>query len=92
METNHDNTNRGVLFPNKEKKKTTSADYEGNVNVEGIEKKIFAWEKTSRNGNKYISLSFLDPLPKEESGYPQPQQQQPPQPQMKGIPDDDIPF
>ena len=52
-----DNTNKGVLFP-----KTPESDrhpnYSGEINVEGKEYIISAWNKVSKAGNNYKSISI----------------------------------
>jgi hypothetical protein len=59
-----DNTNRGVLFKNKDKTDDKHADYQGNANVNGEEFWLNAWIKTSKKGTKYMSLSLK---PKQEA-------------------------
>jgi len=53
----YDNTNRGVLFP-----KTPESDkhpnYSGEINVEGKMYMISAWNKVSKTGNNYKSISI----------------------------------
>lgn len=51
-----DNTNRGTLFV-KEKAKDNDPDFNGTINVNGVEYWISAWKKTSKAGNKFLSLS-----------------------------------
>jgi len=57
-----DNTNRGVLFKNTDKKAGNSAhekwpDYQGRLNVNGADLWLSAWIKTDKSGRKYMSLS-----------------------------------
>jgi uncharacterized protein (DUF736 family) len=52
-----DNTYRGVLFKNQEMSRDNDADYRGNINVAGAEFWLNAWIKTSKAGEKYMSLS-----------------------------------
>ncbi len=54
-----DNTNRGALFKNKHHERDTDADYRGSVNIDGTEYWLSAWLKTSKAGEKYLSLSVL---------------------------------
>jgi hypothetical protein len=62
--TTYDNTNRGVLFSERDKKtKDDDRDYSGTLNVEGREFWLSAWIRTSKKGNKFLSLSVK---PKEE--------------------------
>ena len=53
----YDNTNRGALFRNDKREADTDADYNGTVNIDGTEYWINGWLKTSKAGDKYISLS-----------------------------------
>lgn len=54
--TQHDNTNRGVLFKNDEKREN-GPDYSGSLNVGGVEHFLDAWIKTSQAGRKFMSVS-----------------------------------
>ena len=59
-----DNRNRGVLFKAKLPKKSDNhPDYSGTVNIEGKEFWLNGWEKTSKNGNKFFSLSTTPKKP-----------------------------
>ena len=59
MDSNYDDTNKGVLFDNKYKEEgDRKPDYTGNINVEGKEYKIKSWKNVSRNGNPYISIQL----------------------------------
>lgn len=54
----YDNNNRGVLFKNIKKEADSHADYQGNINIEGVEYWLNAWLKTStKTGDKFMSLS-----------------------------------
>jgi len=78
----YDNTNRGVLFKNEEKQEANHADYTGKINVGGKDFWLNAWIKTSKKGQKFMSLSVK---PTEQSAPKKPAQK----------PDefeDDIPF
>lgn len=55
--TVYDNTNRGVLFKNNQKKTDKHPDYTGKIDVDGTEFRLSAWIKVDRNGNKYMSLA-----------------------------------
>ncbi len=57
----YDNTNSGALFRNDKKGNDKAPDYKGNLNVDGKEKQIAAWLKTSAKGVKYMSLSVSEP-------------------------------
>jgi hypothetical protein len=59
-----DNTNRGVLFSERDKKtKDDDRDYSGSINIGGAEYWLSAWIKTSKKGTKFLSLSVK---PKED--------------------------
>lgn len=81
----YDNTNTGALFKNDKKGNDKWPDYRGSINVNGEEFWLNAWLKTSKKGEKFMSLSLK---PKDE------QQAKPAQQQSAATPpyDDDIPF
>ena len=54
----YDNTNKGSLFKNDQKQQDTHADYNGSINIEGVEYWLNAWVKESKkDGKKFFSLS-----------------------------------
>lgn len=53
--------NRGYLYPNSNKNKPTQPDYTGTIIVDGKEQKLAAWENTSTDGKKYLSI-IVSPL------------------------------
>jgi hypothetical protein len=57
MAKDFDNTNRGALFKNDEKDGENDRDYSGTLNVEGREFWVSGWVKTSKKGQKFLSLS-----------------------------------
>ena len=59
----YDNTNRGALFANKEKRGENDPNARGTLNVGGVEYWVSAWTKTSKAGDRYQSLSVT---PKDE--------------------------
>ena len=62
----YDNTNKGVLFPNQYKEEGDSKpDYLGNVNVNGKEWSLAAWENTSKHGKEYLGVRVSEPRVKE---------------------------
>ena len=64
----YDNTNKGVLFPNKYKENGDNRpDYTGTVDVEGKEYRLAAWERTSKNDNTYLSVVLSEPQQREAS-------------------------
>lgn len=81
----YDNTDRGVLFKNEKKETDNHPDYNGNINVGGVEFWLSAWIKTSESGRKYMSLSVK---PKEAK----PNQKAPPKPRQPAYSGDDPPF
>jgi hypothetical protein len=52
-----DNTNKGALFKNDRKENEDDRDYSGTINVAGREFWLSGWVKTSKAGNKFLSLS-----------------------------------
>ena len=85
--SDYDQTNRGALFKNHRKEKDTHPDYRGKVNVNGEEFEIAAWLRTSKKGDKYMSLSVSEPYQAE----PKPQPARAPAPAQPDF-NDDIPF
>jgi len=53
----YDNTNRGSLFKNDKGDNEKRPDYTGAINVNGVDFKLSAWIKESKEGKKYMSLS-----------------------------------
>ena len=86
--TDYDNTNRGVLFKNDDKKTEKHPDYNGSININGTEHWLSAWIQTSKKGTKFMSLSIgaaKEQKQKDEGALPQVDGGQTPF-------DDDIPF
>lgn len=65
---NHDNTNQGALFKNDKQGHDTWPDYRGQINVNGQEFWISAWLKSSKAGQKYMSLSVQPKQAKDIKG------------------------
>ena len=66
--SDYDNTNRGAMFPNKYKEDGDKRpDHTGNLNVDGKEFKIAAWQSTSKAGNNYLSVRITEPEMSESS-------------------------
>lgn len=59
----YDETNRGALFKEEEKKTENHPDYKGKINVNGQDFWLSAWIKVADSGRKYMSLSVQ---PKEQ--------------------------
>lgn len=53
----YDNTNKGVLFKNKDKQTDNHPDYNGSINIDGTDYWLSAWINEDKNGNKYMALS-----------------------------------
>lgn len=49
---------RGVLFTQTGRKHENAPLYKGGINLDGIEYELSAWEKMSKNGNSYLSLTI----------------------------------
>jgi|APCry1669189534_1035231.scaffolds.fasta_scaffold441208_1 uncharacterized protein (DUF736 family) len=58
MMTQYDNNNSGALFKNDKKTKESQPDYRGTAEVNGQKYLVSSWIKTSKAGNKFMSLSF----------------------------------
>jgi hypothetical protein len=59
MRDQFDNTNRGVLFNERDKKQTDKdRDYGGSININGTEYWLSAWLRTSKKGLRFLSLSI----------------------------------
>lgn len=64
-------TNRpetGVLFRVRDKRSENSPDFKGGINIAGAEWELSCWEKTSKRGVPYLSLSVR--LPREQADTP----------------------
>jgi uncharacterized protein (DUF736 family) len=81
----YNNENKGVLFKNKDKKSDNHPDYNGSINIEGIDYWLSSWINESKAGDKYMSLSI---------GEAKEQQPGPNSQSMRGddFRDDDVPF
>jgi hypothetical protein len=84
MTKEYDNTNRGVLFKNDDKKAPNHPDYKGRVDVAGTEFWLSAWIKEGKSG-KFMSLSIT---PKEEKQIKTPAADA----KNRPVVDDSIPF
>lgn len=61
----YDNTNRGAIFKNDNKTSENHPDYRGKINVDGIDKEISLWLKTSKDGSKkFFSAAISNPYVK----------------------------
>ena len=68
----YDNTNTGALFKNAKKTSENQPDYRGPINVEGVDLEIAAWLKTSKKGEKFMSLKVGPKWEPKEQGEPKP--------------------
>lgn len=80
----YDNTNKGVLFKVADKQTDKHPDYNGSINIDGVDYWLSAWINEDKNGNKYMSLSKGEA--KEQQSNPGSQDSQ------EDFEDDDIPF
>lgn len=64
MTQNYDRVNSGALFKNDRREKETHPQYNGTINVAGVDYWINAWVKEGKSG-KFFSLSVK---PKEAQG------------------------
>ena len=67
MSQQYDNTNRGALFANRDRKTDNHPHASGTLNVEGVEYWLSAWTKTSSKGEKFQSLSVKRKTPREDA-------------------------
>ena len=58
MMAEYDNTNTGAIFRNKRKDTDKHPDGTGTANIEGVEYWVSSWNKTSKSGEQFRSLSF----------------------------------
>ena len=72
--------NTGAIFKNTKKEKETHPDYRGAINVDGQDKEIALWVRTSQKGMQYFSVSISEPYIAESKSEPQ------------GQHNDDLPF
>ncbi|MFA6204195.1 MAG: hypothetical protein WC710_13545 [Gallionella sp.] len=67
--------NTGGLFKNN-KQSETHPDYKGNINVDGKDYWLAAWLKTSKAGEKYMSLSVQPKEKRADKPAPKPAPEQ----------------
>ena len=61
----YDNTNRGAIWKNDDKREDNHPDFKGSLNVGGVEYWVSAWKRKEGAGAKSPALSF-SVKPKEE--------------------------
>jgi len=89
--SNYDNTNKGAMWGNKEKKTDNHPDYRGSINVNGVDYWLSGWKRKPTDNPNSPAVRF-SVKPKEEvhnQGVQQTQQAMEP---SQDFPDDDIPF
>jgi hypothetical protein len=59
-ETKYDNTNRGVLFDNRPKKREgrKDPDFRGSANLYGADYWVSAWIRSNKDGTMRVELAF----------------------------------
>lgn len=89
----YDNTNRGQMWRNNDKQKDTDRDFQGSINIDGVEYWLSGWSRKQGDNPKSPSVRFSVQRKDQthEQGYqntqqvmqqaPQQQQQQRPQQQ-----------
>lgn len=91
MSQPYDNTNKGVLFRNDQKRNDKDPDYRGNLNANGVEFWLSGWIRTPKDPNKKKFIGFsikpkVEPLPTTQpSSFSQ-------KPEPAESADEDIPF
>jgi uncharacterized protein (DUF736 family) len=68
--TERDNNMTGVLFTVNEKKSDKHPDLTGRVEIDGKKFSLSGWNKTSANGNAYVSLSLREWVDRPEGEAP----------------------
>ena len=82
--TDFDKTNTGALFKQDKQGNENWSDYQGSLNVEGKEYWLNAWIKTSKKGQKFMSVTVrTKDRAREESK---------PEPERDDFVDNDLPF
>ena len=58
--------NSGSVFKNSRRDRDNSPDLTGTAKVFGRDMWVNAWEKTDKNGDKWVSFSFKEKVPRQE--------------------------
>jgi len=66
----YDNTNKGALFTNNDRKTEKHPNMTGKININGKDYKLSAWSNTSKKGDKYLSIKVSDLKQKEDNDVP----------------------
>ena len=80
--------NQGSMFVNDKDGKETRPDWRGSITVDGKEYWCSAWNKATRDGKKWLSLSVQPKTAQEHKGAPA----NPPAQKADPGFDDDLPF
>lgn len=65
----YDNTNRGVLFRNEDKRDERDPVYRGNINIDGKEFWLDAWlQEAKKSGKTFMSLRVKPKMAREVQG------------------------
>lgn len=88
----YDNTNRGAIWKNDDKREDNHPDFKGSINVDGVEYWVSAWKRKEGAAAKAPALSF-SVKPKEDQ-KPAPKKTDPITSgrSLRADMDDDIPF
>ena len=85
----YDNTNRGTLFRNDERKRDRSPEYSGSINVGGVEYWLNGWvQEAKTTGRRFFSLTVRPKDQPAATCNEASQRMQAPKPDF----DDSIPF
>ena len=79
--------NTGSLFKNDKKSNEKQPDYQGTINLNGVEMRIAGWLRTSANGTPFMSLQVSEKTP-----APAVQQNQPVKPAQPTHYNNEAPF
>jgi hypothetical protein len=91
MTQQYDNTNKGVLFANKDRDSDSKPNAKGSIDINGVEYWLSAWTNTDKNGNKYQKLSVQAKDKAQQQGIQQAQNAVNAPPEAQHF-DDGIPF
>jgi len=91
--SNYDNTNKGAMWGNREKKTDNHPDYKGSINVDGVEYWLSGWKRKPTDNPNAPAVRFSVKAKEEvhKQGMQQAQQAMQPQQQADEF-DSDIPF
>lgn len=81
--TEYDNRNTGALFKNEDRASDKHPEYNGSLNIDGVEYWLSAWVRTSKkSGKKFFSMA-IKPKVEKQNGPRKP---------LKEEMEDEIPF